>query len=83
MKTTMDLPDDLLRTIRLKAAREDRTMREVTTELLRRGLAAPASTVITRVTFPLVACPSTSSAGLTPDELAAELLRADAESAIG
>ncbi|WP_157087169.1 antitoxin [Piscicoccus intestinalis] len=39
MKTTLELPDDVMRAIRLRAAREDRTLKDVIAELLRVGLA--------------------------------------------
>lgn len=38
MKTTLDLPDDLMREIRVLAAREDRKMKDIITESLRRDL---------------------------------------------
>jgi len=38
MKTTLDLPDDLMRGIRVLAAREDRRMKDIITESLRRDL---------------------------------------------
>ncbi len=42
MKTTLELPDDLMREIRVRAAQSDRRLKDVVEELLRRGLAAPA-----------------------------------------
>ena len=39
MKTTIELPDALMRTIKVKAAREDRKLKDVVAELLERGLA--------------------------------------------
>jgi hypothetical protein len=46
MKTTMDLPDELMRSIKLRAAHSNRTLRDVFVELLQRGLATqgPATT---------------------------------------
>jgi plasmid stability protein len=38
MKTTLDLPEDLVTEIKLKAAREHRKMKDVAAEALRRGL---------------------------------------------
>jgi len=38
VKTTLDLPDDLMREIRMLAAREDRRMKDIITESLRRDL---------------------------------------------
>ncbi|MGE0057227.1 MAG: antitoxin, partial [Dehalococcoidia bacterium] len=40
MKTTLELPDDLMREIKVRAAREDRKLKDLVTELLRKGLAA-------------------------------------------
>ena len=39
MKTTLELPDELMREIKILAAREDRKLKDVVPELLRRGLA--------------------------------------------
>ena len=39
MNTTLDLPDGLMREIKIRAAREDRTMKDLIADLLRRGLA--------------------------------------------
>lgn len=38
MKTTLDLPDDLVREIKLRAVREDRNVKDLAAELLRAGL---------------------------------------------
>lgn len=57
MKTTIDLPDELVRTLKIRAARESRTLKDVVTDLLRRGMVAddvdhaPAT-----VDLPLVEC---------------------------
>lgn len=40
MKTTMDLPDELMRSIKLRAAHSNRALRAVFVELLQRGLAS-------------------------------------------
>lgn len=82
MKTTLELPDELYREIKLKAVREDRTIKDVTTDLLRRGLAAPeGASSGHRVSFPLVEC-SAPKDGLTPDELQDILLAAEVETLI-
>lgn len=41
MKTTLELPDELMRDIRVRAAQSDRRLKDVVEELLRRGLEAP------------------------------------------
>jgi hypothetical protein len=43
MKTTIDLPEDLVREMKFRAVREGRKLREVAEEVFRRGLAAPAT----------------------------------------
>jgi plasmid stability protein len=43
MKTTLDLPDDLVRAVKLRALREGRKLKEAVAELLRQGLAAPST----------------------------------------
>jgi plasmid stability protein len=43
MKTTLELPDDLVRAVKLRALREGRKLKEAVAELLRKGLAAGAT----------------------------------------
>lgn len=46
MKTTLELPDDLMRAVKLRAAATDRKLKDVVTEAIASGLAAasePAS----------------------------------------
>ena len=38
MKTTLELPDDLMREIKIRAAQEGRTIKDLLTELLRRAI---------------------------------------------
>ncbi len=62
MKMTPDLPDDLLREVKLRAVHEGKKLKDLTAEILRRGLAAPASTPTAppmrhRVQLPIVAAP--------------------------
>lgn len=40
MKTTLDLPDDLVRRIKIEAARSDRKLKELVAQLLEAGLRA-------------------------------------------
>lgn len=42
MKTTLDLPDELMRAIKVRAAQQGRKMKDVVTELLRSGLSPDA-----------------------------------------
>ena len=39
MRTTLDLPDELMRAVKIRAANERRKLKDVMAELLRRGLA--------------------------------------------
>jgi plasmid stability protein len=73
MKTTLDLPDQLMREIKVRAAREDRKLKDLVAELLRCGLAAdePRTRVRNRMKFPLVIVPHAASPGeeLTPERV--------------
>lgn len=44
VKTTLELPDDLMRKLRIRAAESDRRLKDVVTELLERGLEASNET---------------------------------------
>jgi hypothetical protein len=55
MKTTLDLPDDLVREIKLKAVREDRKLKDLVEDLLRTALAgAKVPEIRNRVQLPLI-----------------------------
>ncbi len=41
MKTTLDLPDELVREAKLRALMQGRTLRDLVTQLLRQGLGLP------------------------------------------
>ena len=83
MKTTLELPDALMRTIKVKAAREDRKLKDVVADLLERGLAseAPAKAPGHRVKFPLIAGTRTPGPGeeLTPERIHEILLEQEVE----
>ena len=70
MKTTIDLPEDLVREMKFRAVREGRKLRDVAEEVFRRGLAAPSPGVRHRVKLPLIPTPS----GAKPFELSGERL---------
>lgn len=75
MKTTLDLPDELMRPVRIRAAEENQKLDDVVADLLRLGLSAIASrnrTVRNRVGFPLVQCAHPAKPGeeLTPERVA-------------
>lgn len=85
MKTTLEIPDDLMREIKIRAAREDRKLKDLVAELLRRGLAEtenqpPAATIRHRVKFPLVeGTPAPPGQELTPERIAEILIEQEAE----
>lgn len=57
VKTTLDLPADLLRTVKIRAVEENRRIKDMVAELLRRGLAQSDEAFDgrrSRVSFPLV-----------------------------
>jgi plasmid stability protein len=72
MKTTLDLPDELMREIKVRAAREDRKLKDLVTELLRQGLAAQQEQPrrIHRVKLPLIhGSPAKPGEDVTPERL--------------
>lgn len=40
MKTTLDLPDDLMRKVKIRAVQEQKKLKDTIAELIRRGIAA-------------------------------------------
>jgi plasmid stability protein len=85
MKTTLDLPDDLMRAVKIRAAEENRKLKDVIAELLRRGLALPSGTppvIRRRVRLPLVQCAHEAPPGeeLTPERVAQILIDEETES---
>ena len=82
MKTTIDLPEDLVREMKFRAVREGRKLREVAEEVFRRGMAAPAPipSIRHRVKLPIILAPS----GAKPFDLSGEcLLELEMEAAEG
>jgi len=83
VKTTLDLPDDLLREIKLRAVHENRRIKDVAAEAIRRGLArsdAASDGARHRVELPLVACDRVRpDAEITPERAAAILLADEAD----
>jgi len=72
MKTTLDLPNDLVREIKLRAAREGRKVREVAADLLRAAL-APSAETKSHPAPPLAKTLPTIGASSAPSERAAIL----------
>jgi len=62
MKTTIDLPEDLVREMKFRAVREGRKLRDVAEEIFRRGMSAPAPARAPgeghRVKLPIVPAPA-------------------------
>lgn len=84
MKTTLNLPDDLMRAVKLRAVEENRTLTAMITDLLRRGLAqepAAPPAISNRVKLPLVKGPHRGRPDeeMTPDRVAQVLLDQEAE----
>ena len=72
MKTTIDLPEDLVREMKFRAIREGRKLRDVAEEVFRRGLAAPVPLpgARHRVKLPIIPLPARAE----PFELSGERL---------
>ena len=52
MKTTFDLPPELVRELKLRAVHEGRKLKDVAADLLKRGLAGPETTTKSRPAKP-------------------------------
>jgi len=80
MKTTIDLPDELMREIKVRAAREDRKLKDVISDLLRRGL-RQAEKPPARVKLPLIISSHPAAPGeeMTPDRIAEILIEQEVE----
>jgi hypothetical protein len=84
MKMTLDLPEELVRAVKLRAIEEDRTIKDTVADLLRCGLAhesADSSPIRNRVQLPLIkgghrARPEEE---LTPERVAQILIDQEAE----
>jgi hypothetical protein len=83
MKTTLDLPDDLVREVKIHAVHENRKLKDTVADLLRRGLAqkhgGPAA-ARRRIKLPLVECAHEARPDeeMTPDRVAEMLLEDEA-----
>jgi len=86
MKTTLDLPDGLVKQVKLRAVREGRKLKEAIADLLRKGLAAamaeepktqaPVVAKDKKTGLPLIECKHAASPQeeLTPERVADILL---------
>jgi plasmid stability protein len=91
MKITLDLPDALIKQVKLRALREGRKLKDAVAELLREGLAlAPRTTprakaaVVTRDTetgLPLIRCKQAPRPAeqVTPERVSQVLLTQETE----
>jgi plasmid stability protein len=81
MKTTIDLPDELVRKLKLRALRDRRKFKDLAADFLRRGLLTPPNPKKTaqpllqkdkKTGLPVLQCPHPAAPGrdLTPDQLA-------------
>lgn len=83
MKTTLDLPDDLVREVKVYAVNENRKLKDTVADLLRRGLAqgqTPPSGSRRRLKLPLIECAHEALPGeeMTPERVAEVLLEEEA-----
>lgn len=80
----MDLPDELMRAIKIRAVEKNRKLKDAIADLLRRGLSQESSgppAVRERVKLPLVSCAhgARPSEEMTPERVAEILLDGEAE----
>jgi hypothetical protein len=83
MKTTIDLPDDLMRAVKIRAVNDGRRIKDVMADLLRRGLAQEPEArrgSPNRVQLPLVRCAHQARPDeeVTPARAAEILMREEA-----
>jgi len=89
MKTTLDLPDDLVQQVKLRAVRERRKLKDAVADLLRKGLSAPSTAetesasplIKDKSGLPLIVCRRAALPGeeLTPERVADILLQQEVE----
>jgi hypothetical protein len=66
MKTTLDLPDPLMRRVKIRAASEGRKLKEVIADLLEKGMDTPSAEVLREGELPYVIDPMTGMAVSRP-----------------
>jgi hypothetical protein len=84
MKTTLEIPDDLMREVKHWAIEENRRLKDMVADLLRSGLEqrrAGPSTIRNRVKLPLIQGGHSArpEEEMTPERLAALLIDQEAE----
>ena len=80
MKMTLELPDDLVREMKLRAVREGRKLKDVAEEVFRQALApvpGPARVRLRKVELPLIKCRRRArpNEALTPERVADILIQ--------
>lgn len=87
VKTTLELPDDLVRAAKIRAANDGRKLKDVVADALRRGLAEPeeAGRPRKRVRLPLIDCAHDAPRRkeMTPERVAELLADDDATTSRG
>ena len=90
MKTTLDLPDALVKQVKLRALHEGRKLKDEVADLLRKGLAVAAESQAEKVAapvtrdkrtgLPVIKCmhPASASEEVTPERVANLLLAQEA-----
>jgi plasmid stability protein len=91
MKTTLDLPDALVKQVKLRALHDGRKLKDAVADLLRKGLKvamdtqpdalAPVITTDKKTGLPLIECKQAASSQeeLTPERVAETLLAQELE----
>ena len=88
MKTTLDIPDDLMREVKFRAIETDRKLKDMIAELLRLGLDQPPAEppqIRNRVKLPIFAGghPAKPGEELTPERIHEILLEQEVDRALG
>ena len=85
MKTTLDLPDDLMREVKVLAAQNDRKLKDLLAELLRNGMSKSKNTssapIRNRISLPLVDCGKPGGIDLSSEQIDQALLEQENASA--
>jgi hypothetical protein len=91
MKTTLDLPDALVKQVKLRALQDGRKLKDAVADLLQKGLkvamdtqpdaSEPVITIDKKTGLPLIECKQAASSQdeLTPERVAEILLAQEAE----
>ena len=88
MKTTLDLPDALVKKVKLRALNDGKKLKDMVAELLRRGLTIaendlpdPVVSRDPKTGLPVIQCRQSAPPGqeLTPDRVAEILLEQESE----